>query len=112
MKSTIHPFYCSAKGCRKTALDTPEYLTPADWLMVDGVIPALEAGDQVAFDAALRAGDERAFFNRVIGWPEGISYYLGGSEAGRKFQFGGIRGQVAALKTARARQFGELFAAV
>lgn len=87
-----HPFYCTAKRCRKTAWDTPEYLTARDRERLPLYVAALRAKDQVAFDALFaRANreDSDAWFNRFLGWPEGKGYYVGGSEMYRANCFAG-----------------------
>lgn len=87
-KTKFHPFFCYKKQCRKTAWETPEYLTESDWQFVEELIKALEAKDKAAFDKILyfrpkgyphvKEGYEDRdyiFFNRVMGWPEGKGYY-------------------------------------
>lgn len=88
-----HPFFCHNKRCRKTAWDTPEYLTIEDWEQVGKYIEYLEANCKEAFDSVLyfrpstrlvplpEDYEERdfAFFNRIIGWPEGQRYYKNAS---------------------------------
>jgi len=73
-----HPFYDVKKGCRKTAWDTPEHLTQADWAFALLMIAMLSDGDFENVYAAIMDRSHhaltRAFFNRVIGWPEGLVY--------------------------------------
>ena len=73
-----HPFYDVKKGCKKTAWDTPEHLTQADWAFALLMIAMLSDGDFENVYAAIMDRSHhaltRAFFNRVIGWPEGLAY--------------------------------------
>lgn len=85
-KAKKHPFYCYKKKCRKTAWDTPEYLTPKDWEFLEQVVAAVSAGTEGSEGKVLRvlfgnktdfhaeSSIDRDFFNRVIGWPEGWNY--------------------------------------
>lgn len=85
---SAHPFFCHQKNCRKTAARTPEYLSGTDWRLLRALIAVLEAGDMCGFDALLRrAGAARAFFHRICGWPEGLTYYMRGSDAYRLMWF-------------------------
>lgn len=73
-------FYCGSKQCRKSAWDTPEYLTTNDWLFCGKVIEVLESGTGHDLFSLLygrsccNQWDISAFFNRVVGWPEGARY--------------------------------------
>lgn len=70
-------FYCPKKKCRKTAWDTPEYLTAEDWNTLEKVIGISERRDPMELYRFVSTdSNSRAFFNRVIGWPEGYSYCL------------------------------------
>ena len=66
------PFYCYKRNCRKTAWDTPEYMTPEDWATLKQFRDAIVSKN---LDAFMALTDNReawsAFFNRMIGWPEG-----------------------------------------
>lgn len=68
-----HPFFCRAKSVAKSAWDTPEYLSEADWQLARD---ALAAATPEALHALLYAESARAeaFFYRVIGWSEGLRY--------------------------------------
>ncbi len=71
-----HPFYCYKKQCRKTAWETPEYLTVGDLALLE----RLEGVQTEAeFHELAYASRETAegFFYRVIGWPEGVRYMQG-----------------------------------
>jgi hypothetical protein len=74
-KQDEHPFFCEKRKCRKTAWQTPEYLTEQDWLTVQKVINIITSGDTMAFYRFV-TNDENSkmFFYRVIGWPEGFVY--------------------------------------
>lgn len=71
-----HPFFCRKKQCRKTAWETPEYLTAADLKLLEELDGVGSEGrfHDVVFSSAARA---EGFFYRVIGWPEGLSYMRG-----------------------------------
>lgn len=73
-----HPFFCFKKQCRKTAWDTPEYLTVEDWAFLREILPYIEKGDpddvyRTLFRTA-RYSQTEGFFYRVLGWPEGLNY--------------------------------------
>lgn len=72
-KPPDHPFYCAKKGLRKTAWDTPEYLSQRDWELAREVA-AVKSGEALA--ALVYSTPERtdAYFNRIVGWPEGRTY--------------------------------------
>ena len=79
-KPQKHPddskFYCGARRCRKSAWQTPEYLTEDDWKNTRDAVSALKADDLPTFNRILRRpGFHEVFFNRVIAWPEGARYY-------------------------------------
>ena len=63
-------FYCKKKHCRKTAWGTPEYLSEEDWRSLALIVAIIESGD-VAMLSQFLTDD---FFNKMIGWPEGIVY--------------------------------------
>jgi len=110
--ATEHPFYCHKKKCAKSAAATPEYLTAADWQLVERAIATLEANDRAAFNAVLHAGDAKAFFQRIIAWTEGYAYYFFGSETAQRFYFPGfVARELSMLKAAVSARHGELFAA-
>jgi hypothetical protein len=73
-------FYCEKKKCRKTAWDTPEYLTEDDWAFLIKMIGWLKSNNADKIYEAIFNDRTNAknFFYRVIGWPEGYSY-CGGS---------------------------------
>ncbi len=83
MNTAYHPFYCYKKKCRKTAWETPEYLTEYDWILLAKLIVALEANDKKMFDSILyprykrkvKEDNDYIFFNRIVGWVEGKVYY-------------------------------------
>ena len=76
MKVVENPFFCAKKKCRKTAWDTPEYMTEEDWDFLEKVITVLETGTPKKFSNLVWKdhGRGKDFFNRVIGWPEGYVY--------------------------------------
>jgi len=71
-----HPFYCEKKQCRKTAWDTPEYLTDVDRMMIRQVVVLLNQDDADGLYSLFQSNRvaSKDFFNRVIGWPEGKVY--------------------------------------
>lgn len=74
-KKNDHPFFCYKKRCRKTAWDTPEYLTAEDWALCTKVLTAKTGLDYAMFILeAFTCGTAEGFFNRVLGWPEGYHY--------------------------------------
>lgn len=87
-----HPFYCFKRGCRKSAWETPEYLTEADWDFTRKVVEILKSGTPDDLYEALRsdAGQARRFFDVILGWPEGFSYCLERSYV-EKTAFEGMR---------------------
>lgn len=75
MTKNNHPFYCFKKNCRKTAWDTPEYLTNIDWANLRDVIKIIKKKDFNDFwSFVVLAPGSKDFFNRVLGWPEGWVY--------------------------------------
>ena len=90
-------FYCYKKQCRKTLWDTPEYINKADRKVIASLIECLEKPDlnsYEAFNKILNGANKvskvsgkvtekvyQMFFNRVVGWPEGVRYYTKGSES-------------------------------
>lgn len=72
MKKT-DSFFCKEKRCRKSAWETPECLKAADWSLIGEIrhAPTLEAFTKIVYRDSEAAS---AFFNRVIGWPEGERY--------------------------------------
>jgi len=92
-------FYCYKKQCRKTIWDTPEYINKADRKVIARLIECLEKPDfngYEAFNKILNSANKvskvtgkvtervyQMFFDRVIGWPEGVRYYMRGSESYR-----------------------------
>lgn len=75
-KKDDHPFYCWAKQCRKTAWDTPEYITDVDRMMMRQVLVLLNQDDADGLYSLFQSNRKATedFFNRVIGWPEGFAY--------------------------------------
>ena len=71
------PFFCYRKMCRKTAWDTPEYMSKEDWDFLQQVYDILLKKDVGAF-IALQSDPIKwkALFNRMLGWPEGDGYCL------------------------------------
>ncbi len=112
MPKDQHPFFCTIKGVRKTAIETPEYLTPEDWSLLAGIVAALEANDRAKFDQLIEAGQSRyGFFYRIIGWPEGLGYYCGGSDTYRQNCFANfIVRDLPGFHSALSRNLGDLFA--
>jgi len=71
-------FYCGEKRCRKTAWDTPEYMTDDDWSFCEQVIELLDKGTaeelyKILWDRE-NADKTKRFFNQCMGWPEGWVY--------------------------------------
>jgi hypothetical protein len=77
-KKEDHPFYCYAKKCRKTAWNTPEFMTEQDWEFLAKIASALKSKTCDLFFNLVGASHERelvkGFFYRAIGWPEGLGY--------------------------------------
>jgi hypothetical protein len=73
-----HPFFCHIKNCRKTAWDTPEYLSKNDWIFLEIVYNVMVKKD---LDSFLSLQDDREMwrnlFNHMLGWPEGMIYCRG-----------------------------------
>jgi hypothetical protein len=71
-------FYCDKKKCRKTAWNTPEYLTEDDWVFLVTMIRLLETDDANKIHKAIFNNKVNSFnfFHRVLGWPEGHSYCM------------------------------------
>lgn len=69
-------FYCAKKQCRKTAWDTPEYLTEEDWEYAEKVLKVLDKGTADKLYDVLWKDEKLAkrFFNQTMGWPEGYVY--------------------------------------
>ena len=69
-----HPFYCYKKKCRKSAWDTPEYLSDEDW---EFVRKAVLLDVEQLFEMLWMKENAKlceAFFYKVLGWPEGLTY--------------------------------------
>lgn len=77
-KSQGNRFYCARKRCRKTAWETPEYLTQADWKFLKSLLPDIQCLNPAALWQTLWFHHNflltRDFFDRVMGWPEGYVY--------------------------------------
>lgn len=74
-KQKTSPFYCYKKMCRKSALQTPEYMSDQDWIILKrfrDVIASMDVDAFMAMDCDRYAW--HAFFNWMLGWPEGESY--------------------------------------
>jgi hypothetical protein len=70
-----HPFFCWKKRCRKTAWDTPEYLTETDWELARNMSSAKTGQEYAALvKEAFTTGRAEGLFNRILGWPEGFHY--------------------------------------
>ena len=72
-----HPFFCHKKNCRKTAWDTPEYLTANDKENTKKLVRVLQGQDATelwTFINLLTTGEKKGLFYRVLGWPEGLHY--------------------------------------
>ena len=76
MKKKDSPFFCYKKNCRKTAWNTPEYLSPEDWAFLDKVVDILEHKDGDTLFEFLWEDYQMGirFFNHMIGWTEGDVY--------------------------------------
>ena len=79
-KSKLPPveWYDEKKKCRKSAWDTPEHMSQADWEFA-GIVVGLLLSSQ--FDALYELIQtkpkrelSRRFFNVALGWPEGWHY--------------------------------------
>jgi len=76
-KKEDHPFYCYRLQKRRSAWDTPEFLTQADWDFIAKIIDVLKTGDGNALYNVLWRADSgltKRFFYQSIGWPEGWTY--------------------------------------
>lgn len=97
-------FYCYEKQCRKTAWGTPEYLTDRD---KENIIELCSKETFEEFDEALAKlsdRDRHAFFNRIIGWPEGFVYCGYGSHPDyRRMTL--FEGEHASIKKLRGLKF-------
>lgn len=85
-KQKTSPFYCYKRMCRKTAWDTPEYMTPEDWATLKRFRDVIVSKN---LDAFMSLANNReawsAFFNRMVGWPEGRVYCQDWEYARRTF---------------------------
>ena len=77
------------KPARHTAWSCPEVLTDADWDLAQKTVEALESFDFEAFERVVQQ-NLVAYFNRIIGWPEGLCVFALGARSARKFHFLGI----------------------
>ena len=69
------PFFCHIKQCRKTAWDTPEYLSKQDWIILRKIYNILICKDLDAFlNLQFETETWNNLFNRMLGWPEGEIY--------------------------------------
>src|ERR1039457_4466801 len=67
-KKNDHPFFCHKHHTRKTAWDTPEYLTDADWALAHKMVSVTNGLDYaVSIFEAFENGTARDYFNRVLG---------------------------------------------
>ena len=70
-----HPFFCCKKRCRKTAWDTPEYLTAPDWEIACRMLSVSTGQEYAALvNEAYTTGRAKDLFNHILGWPEGFNY--------------------------------------
>ncbi len=75
-----HPFFCVVKKIRKTAWDTPEYLTELDRALIARLVTVKTADEfcDVVYELSTpkidRVGHDAGFFYRIVGWPEGRAY--------------------------------------
>jgi hypothetical protein len=92
MGGIMSAFYCKKKGCRKSAWETPEHLTSEDRGLVSGAVKSIKAGLDpfAAFLEDLPKEKYDAFFDRVIGWPEGKTYWRNVSPTGKGFYYTAI----------------------
>ena len=69
-------FFDYKKNCRKSAWATPEHLSDEDWAFTRAVVKELEGGTPDSLFALIWEdyGHAMAFFNRILGWPEGLVY--------------------------------------
>lgn len=94
-----HPFFCKIKGIRKSAAETPEYLLESDKELikrlstVESAIEFVDVVYETLTPTEERVGYADAFFNRVIGWPEGRSY-MATSERYREWSFPIVKKQI------------------
>ena len=71
----FHPFFCHIKNCRKTAWDTPEYMSEEDWTFLEKVYHLIKNNDVYTFVWLQHDTDIwKNLFNHMLGWPEGITY--------------------------------------
>jgi hypothetical protein len=84
-KADDHPFFCAKKKVRKSAWETPEYLTEADRAMVKhlATIKTPEEFERYVYEDGIpseqKQGLAEGFFHRVTDWAEGLSYVRGSS---------------------------------
>ena len=102
-KAEEHPFFCHKKKCRKTAWETPEYLTQADLRLLERLdgVDTEEEFSRVVFGSM---EDARGFFHRTIGWPEGLSYMRGSLEYRQATGWPGVRKMIQRALTALEMQ--------
>lgn len=69
-------FYCAKKLCRKSAWETPEYLSEEDWEFLRKIVKVLESGTADEFYELLWSSSPlgHRFLNHTMGWPEGVVY--------------------------------------
>lgn len=90
-KKDDHPFFCHQKSCRKTAWNTPEYLSQSDRDLVAQLSQVTDAEQfaDIVFEFGVepiaRKNHDEAFFWRIVGWPEGRHYMR--NEEYRKWAF-------------------------
>jgi hypothetical protein len=88
-------FYDHKAGCRKTCWQTPQHVAN-DIPLIKECAALIEAGDGEKLFTFLNQGkgeDNKGFvfFNRVIGWPEGLDCFMRGTPQGRTFYMGGLK---------------------
>ncbi|MBK6616538.1 hypothetical protein [Ottowia sp.] len=79
-KPAPHPFYCHVKKTRKSAWETPEYLTAVDKELIQRLHTVTTGSEfnAIVYEQGTprekRLGLDESFFWRIVGWPEGMSY--------------------------------------
>jgi hypothetical protein len=103
-----HPFFSQKKGCRKRALETPEYLTDDDWEFARQVVVHLSnSGVKELFDLLWDSKNRNItsdFFNQTVGWPEGYFYCSGWTYFEKTAFPGMVRYELPMLREALAKR--------
>jgi len=102
MKEKDHPFYCHKTNQRKSAWNTPGYLTNTDWHLVEKLIDAsVDEEKFLDFICDWLTGDERlAIFYRILGRPEGNTYCCNPEYVVNTFYPGFLKHELAKLEEA------------